>query len=199
MTSFHRIVAAFAAVQLGVGLVSAQQDDNWCTDNRFNSLNASASYSVPGFTPPGDTSSTNSTWTFSTGVVTWGGGNTTQRIWLNTSPALEVDSSSLPYQGCFIGLLSLTVEALGRGPDSNGDCKPFLGDECVTALLKNANYVAGNYSARPNEELEYNKKPTKVNESAISLEYAQCVDFPISAIPSECSNSISNQYISTRE
>ena len=186
MISFNRLVAAIAAtaaLQLGVTrVVSAQNGDSGCFDNRFDNLNATASYSVPGFTPPDNASSPNSTWTFSTGVVTYDG-NTTQRLWINTSPAIQIDSDELPYQGCVVILFGLAAESRGKGQDNDGDCKSFLGQECVASLLKITNEIAKNLSANADEDFQrYNNK---FNGSNISFEFVQCGDF-ISNIPSEC-------------
>lgn len=187
MASLNRILAAIAAVQLGVRVVSAQNNDSWCFDSRFENLNATASYPVPGFAPPGDTSSSDGTWTFSTGAVNYGG-NTTQRLWINTSPAFEVDSSSLPYQGCVLAIYSLAVDASQGGQDNNGDCKSTLGEECVTALLKNTNSIARNLSADAEKDLETYRKNNKSN---LSFASQQCFTFPAAAIPEECGNTSS--------
>lgn len=186
MISFNRLIAAIAAtatLQLGLmRLVSAQNDTSaWCYDSRFDNPNATASYTVPGFNPPEDRS--DSTWTYSVGVVTYNG-NTTQRLWINTSPAIQVDSDSLPYQGCILGFTSLAKEPGDEGQDNNGDCKSTLGEECVTALLKSSNEIAKNLSARADEDLQRYKK---INKSNFSFESAQCSDF-VSNLPSECGN-----------
>ena len=185
MISFNRLVAAIAAtatLQLGVmRVVSAQNDDSWCFDSRFDNLNATASYSVPGFTPPGDASSPDSTWTFSTGVVTYDG-NITQRLWVNTSPAIQIDSDELPYQGCVIALFDLAVEPREKGQNKDGDCKSSLGQDCVAALLKVTNEIATTLSAHEEEDFQrYNKTP----QLNLSFESAQCAEFSID-IPSEC-------------
>lgn len=186
MTSLNRIIAAIAAVQLGVRAVSAQKNDSFCVDSRFEHLNASASYPFPAFRPPGDTSSNDSTWSLSTGVVTWGG-NTTQRIWIDTSPAVEVESSSLPYQGCIIALLSLTADTSEGGQNNNGDCKSTLGEECVTAILKNTNVIARNYSEHAAEDLQMYLKSKSIGSNK-SFAAVQCENFPLSVIPTECGN-----------
>lgn len=190
MSSFHRITAAaIVAVQLGVmrTVVSAQQNNDkheGCFDPRFDNLNATTSYSVPGFAPPGNvSSSSDSTWTFSTGAVNYGG-NTTQRFWVNTSPAIEVDSDSLSYQGCFLAFLSLNKEVpAGEQQDKDGDCTSALGEKCVAAILKNANEIGRNLSADVDEDSKrYNRRPG----IDISFSLAQCSDFIIRSIPTEC-------------
>ena len=181
MTSLKRLVAAIAAtttLQLGVmRVVSAQNsNDSRCFDTRFDNLNATASYSVPGFAPPGNSSK--STWNFSTGVVTYDG-NITQRLWINTSPSIQMDSDSLPYQGCILALYSLVGKP---GEDNNGDCQSSLGQECVAALVKNSNEVAKSLSARADEDAQRYKK---LNGSIISLSMAQCTDLA-SSLPNVC-------------
>lgn len=195
MTSLnHRTIAAAiavaAALQLGLmKVVSAQNasgNEDWCPDKRFENMNATASYSVPGFSPPGENDvNGDSTWTFSTGAVAYDG-NTTQRVWINTSPAIQVDSDSLPYQGCVLALFSLTKEApAGKDQDNkdDGDCKSYLGEECVAAILKNSNAVAQNFSTQVDEDSQNFKKGSP---SYFSFPFAQCSDFPIRAIPDEC-------------
>lgn len=182
MTSLTRLVAAIAAtatLQLGVTrVVSAQNsNDSWCFDSRFDNLNATASYSVPGFAPPGDDSS-KGTWNFSTGVVTYDG-NITQRLWINTSPSIQVDSDDLPYQGCILALSGLAGKP---GEDNNGDCTSSLGQECVAALLNNSNEVAKSFSAKAEEDAQ---KYNRTNRSIRSLSLAQCTDF-VATLPNVC-------------
>lgn len=191
MTSRNRLVAAIAAIatlQLGVmRVVSAQNndqnDDSGCFDSRFDNLNATASYLVPGFKAPGDNSK--STWTFSTGVVTYDG-NTTQRIWINTSPAIEVDSDSLPYHGCVIALLDLAAKP---GKENDGDCTSSLGKECVAALLKKTNEktkILTTLADQPSPEFNKN-----LNGSNISLSQSQCLALG-AFLPTECGITVSS-------
>ena len=192
MTSLnHRTIAAAIAVAAGLQLglmrvVSAQNEDDWCPDKRFENMNATASYSVPGFSPPGEKDvNGDSTWTFSTGTVAYDG-NTTQRVWINTSPAIQVDSDSLSYQGCVLALYSLTREApAGKDQDDkdDGDCKSYLGEECVEAILKNSNDIARNFSTQVDEDLQRFKRGSPLN---FSFPFAQCSDFPARAIAEEC-------------
>lgn len=150
MTSY-RIVAAIAALQLVIRFVFAQAKHNPCFDSRFEEPNANASYSVPGFVSPGDDSSVDSTWTFSIAAVNYNG-KPTGRLWINTSPAIQVDSSSLPYEGCMVALFELTKEAPKGGHPNDGDCKSTLGEKCVTALLKKVKLLAQSYSRNADEE-----------------------------------------------
>lgn len=182
MASLKRILAAIAAVQLGVRVVSAQKNDSLCIDSRFENLNATASYTVPGFAPPGDSSSKDGTWTFSTGAVNYGG-NTTQRLWVNTSPEVKVGSDSLPYQGCVLGFFNLATDASKGDQDKKGDCKSTLGEACVTALLKNTNAIARNLSADADKDA---KRYRENNDSNFSFGWQQCLTFPARAIPEEC-------------
>ena len=179
MASLKRILAAIAAVQLGVRVVSAQKNETACIDNRYENPNATASYPVPGFAPPGDTSDAG-TWTFSTGAVNYGG-NTTQRLWVTTSPEVKVDSSSLPYQGCVMAFFNLAADA--GDEDNDGDCKSTLGEACVTALLKNTNAIARNLSAGADTDA---KRYRENNDSNFSFGWQQCLTFPATAIPDEC-------------
>lgn len=189
MTSFSRLVAGIAAaatVQLGVlRVVSAQSNDpndnSWCFDSRFDNLNATASYSVPGFKPPGDSSK--STWTFSTGAVTYDG-NTTQRLWINTSPAIQVDSDNLPYQGCIIALLSLVAKP---GEKNNGDCTSSLGKECVAALLEQTNEKTKVFPLLNTQEAYRNRSEA----TGVSPSSFQC-GFLSSVLPTECGISMTD-------
>lgn len=194
MTFFHRMIAtAIVAIQLGVMriVVSAQQnndqDENrdWCRDPRFDHLNATASYSVSGFAPPGDTSSfSDSTWTFSIGAVNYDG-KITQRLWINTSPAIQVDSDSLSYQGCILAFLRLNTEIPAEGEQNkDGDCTSALGEKCVAAILKNANDIGRNLSTNANEDSKrYNRRPVQ----NIAFPLAQCAEFAFNGYPPECS------------
>lgn len=191
MTLFHRIIAAaIVAAQLGVmrTVVFAQQNtdkEKGCFDSRFDNPNATTSYSVPGFAPPGSTSSSssNSTWTFSTGAVNYGG-NTTQRFWVNTSPPIEVNSDSLPYQGCILAFVSLNKKVpVEKQQDKDGDCTSALGEKCVAAILKNANEIGRNLSANMDEDsYRYNR----LRGLKFALSVAQCSDFIFNGIPTEC-------------
>lgn len=185
MISLNRLMAAIAAtatLQLGLmRVVSAQNnttqnDSSWCFDSRFDNLNATASYSVPGFKAPGDNSE--STWTFSTGVVTYGG-NTTRRFWVNTSPAIEVDSDSLPYQGCTIELLDLVAKP---GKENDGDCTSSLGKECVAALLKQTNAKTKIFTTLADQLSPSNKT---LGGSNLAPSFAQCAGL-VTVLPTEC-------------
>ena len=195
MTLFHRITAAaIVAAQLGVMkiVVSAQQNtdkEKGCFDPRFDNPNATASYSVPGFAPPGSTSSSSdSTWTFSTGAVHYGG-NTTQRFWVNTSPPIEVNSDSLPYQGCIVAFVSLNKKVpVGKQQDKDGDCTTALGEKCVAAILKDANEIGRNLSENvEGDSYVYDN----FRERNLALSSAQCSDFVFAGIPTECSEILS--------
>ena len=198
MIPLNRLVAAIAAIatlQLGLMRVvsaqnnsqnNSQNDSSWCFDSRFDNLNATASYSVPGFKYPGDNSE--STWTVSTGVVAYGG-NTSRRLWINTSPAIDVDSDSLPYHGCIIEVLDLVAKP---GKENDGDCTSSLGKECVAALLKQANALTKTLTTLADQNSPFNRL---VNGSNINPSLAQCGSL-VTVLPTECggrggSNSIS--------
>lgn len=160
--------------------------ENECFDPRFDNPNATTSYSVPGFAPPGDNSSSDSTWTFSTGAVNYGG-NTTQRFWVNTSPPIEVDSDSLSYQGCIFAFLSLAKKvSVGKEQDKDGDCTTALGEKCVAAILKNANEIGRNLSENVNED---SYRYDELREQNFALSAIQCLDFVFEPIPTECAES----------
>lgn len=198
MTPYSRIVTAAitlvtAALQLGVtSVVSAQiNNDNWCANSQFDNLDATASYSVPGFTYPGDNNassiSINSTWTFSTGAVNFPNDyrNPVQRIWVDTSPVVQIDSDSLPYQGCVLFLLSLTNKVAPEGSqDKNGDCKSVLGEECVNSILKNVTAIAQSIPARTEEDFRRFNQSDSLN---YSFEYGQCRGYFVgAAFPDVC-------------
>lgn len=198
MTPYSRIVVAAitlvaAALRLGlIRVVSAQiNNDNWCANSRFDNLDATASYSVPGFAYPGNNNassfSVNSTWTFSTGAVNYINDYKipVQRIWVDTSPVVQVDSDSLPYQGCVLLLLSLTKKVAPEGSqDKNGDCKSVLGEECVSSILNNVNAIAQGIPARTEEDFRQFNQSDSLN---YSFEYSQCRSYFVgAAFPDLC-------------
>lgn len=195
MTFSYRIVAAVAALQLGVRIVFAQAKDNPCFDSRFEKPNSNASYSVPGFASPGDNSSGDSTWTFSIAAVNHNG-KPTQRLWINTSPAIQVDSSSLPYEGCMLALFELTKEA-PMGHPNDGDCKSTLGEKCVTALLNKVKLLAQNDSRNADEDSRRWYKNTRLN---LSFASARCFNYGFSpGIPDECNATLGGSFAATCE
>ena len=198
MTPYSRIVAVAitlvtTVLQLGViRIVSAQiNNDNWCANNRFDKLDATASYSVSGFAYPGNNNASsfgiNSTWTFSTGAVNYLNDYKipVQRIWVDTSPVVQVDSDSLPYQGCVLLLLSLTNKVAPKGiQDKNGDCKSVLGEEYVSSILKNVTAMAQSIPARTEKDFrEFNQS----DSDNYSFEYSQCRSYFVgAAFPDVC-------------
>lgn len=214
-TPYSRIVAGaitLVATTLQLGMiraVSAQiNNDSWCANSRFDNLDATASYSVPGFAYPENNnnasssssfSNNNSTWTFSTGAVNYINDYKipVQRIWVDTSPVVQLDSDSLPYRGCVLLLLSLTNKvAVGRKQDKNGDCKSILGEECVSSILANVNTIAQGIPARTEKDFRQFNQSDSLN---YSFEYSQCRSYFVGAAFPQVCGPVDDLYVGVGE
>ncbi|KAL9001377.1 MAG: hypothetical protein Q9169_000268 [Polycauliona sp. 2 TL-2023] len=139
----HFLVTAIPTFSLLINTGSAQQDfnDAGCEDwydPVFNSdgsaFNASSSYQVTGFSPPGSTSQPQDL-TYNTAVQVNPEGDNAHAIWIELANGTDIGYNGLPYLGCLTALYELPENTVQRGQDDNGDCTETFDQDCVDAIL----------------------------------------------------------------
>ncbi|KAL8959955.1 MAG: hypothetical protein Q9193_003262 [Seirophora villosa] len=121
------------------------EDTFWPSGTAYN---ASGSYQVPGFAPPGNTTDAGNL-TYNTAVVVSPSGDSyNQTVWIDTVDGRSIQSMDLPYVGCLTALIVLPQSTVKRGQGDNGDCTETLGDECVNALVNQVDQSLRNRAAR---------------------------------------------------
>lgn len=107
--------------------------------------NASASYKLPSFTPPGNTSLPPGDWTWNT-TVTVLNNTITQSFSIDTPTLKDVDNENIPYELCAMAFYDLPRETSLQGQNDNGDCKSTLSQDCVDAVVQSANSTAASFT-----------------------------------------------------
>ncbi|KAI4174649.1 MAG: hypothetical protein LQ348_006348 [Seirophora lacunosa] len=121
------------------------EDTFWPSGTAYN---ASGSYQVPGFAPPGTTTDAGNL-TYNTAVrVSPSGDWYNQTVWIDTVDGTSIQSMDLPYVGCLTALIILPQSTVKRGQGDNGDCTETLGDECVNAMVNQVDQSLRNRAAR---------------------------------------------------
>ncbi|KAL8715143.1 MAG: hypothetical protein Q9220_001100 [cf. Caloplaca sp. 1 TL-2023] len=147
MSSFKISVLCLSIVISRLDFACAQQNSTQqnSTSSCFNSetfgpngdtYNASASYQIPGFYPPGNGTTPPANWTYNIATVSGSKGNYSQAIWIDTPDNTDVSSKNLPYIGCVAAFFSLPSGTDRRGQDDNGDCTKALDQDCVQGVIK---------------------------------------------------------------
>ncbi|KAL9612351.1 MAG: hypothetical protein Q9167_003038 [Letrouitia subvulpina] len=108
--------------------------------------NASASYKLPSFTPPGKTSIPPGDWAWNT-TITVLNNTITQSFSIDTPTLKDIDDDDIPYEICAMAIYNLPKEKSLQGQDDNGDCKSTLSQDCVNALVQLVNTTAASFSA----------------------------------------------------
>ncbi|KAL8742081.1 MAG: hypothetical protein Q9190_005388 [Brigantiaea leucoxantha] len=128
---------------------STVSDNNGCanssiageSDQAIQHPNASASYSLPSFSPPGDTKIPSGNWTWNT-AVTVSDNQIWQSWWIDTPSLKNLDNTDIPYEVCALALDDLPRSISLQGQDDNGNCLSTLNQGCVDALVRLANTTA---------------------------------------------------------
>ncbi|KAL9633851.1 MAG: hypothetical protein Q9204_003236 [Flavoplaca sp. TL-2023a] len=142
-SSVSSLIAASIAQQNARQQNSTQTNSTTnCDSNHFgpqgNIYNASGSYQIPGFYPPGTGPASSSNWTYNTAVIVDDTGAGEHTFWIDTPDGTDPSSSDLPYYGCNVALLGLPYDTVLRGQDDRGDCLRTLDVDCVSDTLENA-------------------------------------------------------------
>ncbi|KAL8731988.1 MAG: hypothetical protein Q9181_004125, partial [Wetmoreana brouardii] len=116
--------------------------------------NASASYPIPGFYPPGTGTNPPSNWTYNTAVSAGQTAGYRQSIWIETSDGTDIGSKGLPYLGCVAAFFPLPHDTITGAQTDPGDCSKTFDQQCVTDLVQNAKRDAARYSGTNQEAVE---------------------------------------------
>ncbi|KAL8695868.1 MAG: hypothetical protein Q9201_007925, partial [Fulgogasparrea decipioides] len=153
MSTLHSTLSFLALFSLFLSPTTALQpsnlpgstsDEYWGPDG--TAYNASASYPIPGFYPPGTGTNTPSNWTYNTAVFVGQEDGYRQTIWIETSDGTDVGSKGLPYLGCVAAFFGLPHDTITRGQKDTGDCTTTFDQQCVMDLVQNAKSGAAQYS-----------------------------------------------------
>jgi hypothetical protein len=125
------------------------QNSNGCEDKVFQYPNATASYNVIPFTPPG--SSRGSNWTLGTAIVQKRLGTSfydmAHTFWLDTSWTNNTSKfPSLEYNACASVLLAMSQNITNSNKNDPGDCSQVFDSNCRSALIDQARSNAIRYS-----------------------------------------------------
>lgn len=156
MQSYNYLLLTGIVFSSSIGL-SVSQDNNTANGCYQNSAvkqfhealqhpNASASYKLPSFTPPENTSIPPGDWAWNT-TVTVRNNTITQSFSIDTPTLKDVDDEDIPYGLCAMAFYDLPRETSLQGQDDIGDCKSTLSQDCVDALVQSANTTAASFSA----------------------------------------------------
>ncbi|KAI4272629.1 MAG: hypothetical protein LQ337_005163 [Flavoplaca oasis] len=142
-SSISSLIAASIAQQNPGPQNSTQTNSTTnCDDNHFgpqgDNYNASASYQIPGFYPPGTGPASPSNWTYNTAVIVDDTGAGEHTFWIDTPDGTDPSSNVLPYYGCNVAMLGLPYDTVLRGQDDTGNCLRTLDEDCVRETLENA-------------------------------------------------------------
>ena len=137
------LIAASIAQQNPVPQNSTQTNSTTnCDTSHFgpqgDSYNASGSYQIPGFYPPGTGPASPSNWTYNTAVTVDDTAADEPTFWIDTPDGMNPSSNDLPYYGCNAALLGLPYDTVLRGQDDTGGCLRILDEDCIRDTLENA-------------------------------------------------------------
>ena len=100
-----------------------------------DTYNASASYQVAGFYPPGNGTRTPANWTYNTAILAVSNSSNLQTLWIDTLDGTDVGSKDLPYFGCMTAFFGIPQSTNKRGQDDNGDCTKAYDQDCAKEMI----------------------------------------------------------------
>ncbi|KAL8948740.1 MAG: hypothetical protein Q9222_005093, partial [Ikaeria aurantiellina] len=101
-----------------------------------DTYNASASYQIPGFYPPGNGTTPPSNWTYNTAILAGSNADYSQTVWIDTPDNTDISSKDLPYLGCITVFFALPAATNKRAQDDDGDCTKTFDQNCAQAMVR---------------------------------------------------------------